>query len=498
MGDLEDVDARQLRGGGQERALGGGLQVPEQEHGEPGRADQQGDAGVVGAGVVCGPRHGRGRPQDPPVQGAQAAVLAGLRAQQGDAGGGCLTAYEGRLVGGLVQGGGLDGAHGPAAQDPGQAGDMVGVEVGEEEQRDHGDPQGAQTAVDEAGLRAGVDHQSGAVARGQHQRVALTDVAGHQPPGGQRPAGHGPGQRDGAQDGRHDQQYDDGAQPRTPQEAAPHGDRHHREGGEEQGTRPCARPVERRAGQGGTVPGHRRDPAGRPGGEPGEGLGGGYGERCGGQGGEPQDGGRAHRELRQQIAGDGHQADVGGQDGHHRGAHRLRGTRRGQDLRQTRRHPPAPQGGAPARREGEEGTGGQHGQGEAVRAREPGVVEEQHQCGRAQRGQQAATPARADGEQGDQPAGGRAQHAGIGTAHDDEPRGEHSPEHRRQPERDRQPRRETTALGTQGGTGRTDQEDQDQREIGAADRGQMGQVGGLERVVQLHRDTGRVTDDQTR
>lgn len=373
---------------------------------------------------------------------------------------------------------------------------MVGVEVREDEQRDRGDPERAQAPVDEAGLRAGVHHDGGAVARGEHQRVALADVAGHQPPGRRRPAGHRAGQRRGTYDGQHEQQRGGRAQPGTAQDAAPRRNHHHGDGRQQQGARPGAGPVERRPGQGGTAPGHRSDPAGGPARDPGECLGDGHGEGRRGQGGEAEDGGGAHREFRQQVAGDGDQADVGGQHRHHGGAHRLRGGRRGQDLREARWHPPVPQGGAPARGEDQERAGGQHGQREAVRAGEPGIVEEQQQGGPAQRGQQAAAAARADGQQGDQPAGGRAQHARVRPAHDDEGHGEHSPEHGRHAERKGQPRSQAAALGAQRETGRTDQQDQHQREVGTADRGQMGQVGGLERVVQLHRDTGGVPDDQ--
>lgn len=501
VGDLEDVDGREVGDSAQERTLGGGFQVAEEEHAEPRRADQQGDAGVVGVGVVGGAvggrgEGGRGRPQHTPVQGAQAAALPWRRAQHGDPGGGRLAADEGGLVGRFVEGGGLDGAHGAPPQDPGQAGDVVGVEVGEDEQRDGGDPQGAQTAVDEPGLRAGVDHDGGAVPRREHQRVALADVAGHQPPGRRRPARHRAGQRHRAHEGGHEQQRGGGAQPGAAQEPAPGRDHHDGDGGQQQGARPGPGPVDRRPGQRGTAPGHRSDPAGRPAGDPGEGLGDGHGERRRRQGGETEHGGRAHREFGQQVARHGDQADVGGQHRHHGRAHRLRRRRSGQDLREARRHPPPPQGGAPARREEQERTGGQHGQREAVGAGEPGVEEEQEQGGPAQRGQQAAATARADGQQRDQSAGGGAQHARVRPAHDDEGRGEGAPEHGRHTEREGQPGRQAAALGAQGEAGRADQQDQYQGEVGTADRGQMGQVGVLESLVQLHRDAGRVPDDQ--
>jgi hypothetical protein len=74
VGDLQDVHPREVGGGGKERALGRGLQVAEEEDGEACRADQQGDAGVVGVGAVQGGavgtcrKRGRRGPQHPPVQ----------------------------------------------------------------------------------------------------------------------------------------------------------------------------------------------------------------------------------------------------------------------------------------------------------------------------------------------------------------------------------------------------------------------------------------------
>jgi hypothetical protein len=135
MGDLEDVDARQVGDGSEKVPLGGGLQVAEEQHGEPCGVDQQGDAGVVGA-VVRECRADSGGPEDLPVEWAEPAPLTGRGADHRDAGGGCLAPDVGGLFRWLVEGGGLDGADRPATQYSGEAVDVVGMEVGEYQKGD--------------------------------------------------------------------------------------------------------------------------------------------------------------------------------------------------------------------------------------------------------------------------------------------------------------------------------------------------------------------------
>lgn len=53
---------------------------------------------------------------------------------------------------------------------------MVGVEVGEQQQRDPADAQFAQAPVGEPGIGAHVDDDTRAPSRGEHQGVALPDV----------------------------------------------------------------------------------------------------------------------------------------------------------------------------------------------------------------------------------------------------------------------------------------------------------------------------------
>ena len=82
----------------------------------------------------------------------------------------------------------LDLAHLAAVEHPAQPVDVVGVEVGEHQQRHPVDAEPAQAAVDRARVGPGVDDDGRARPGAQHQRVALADVAGREHPAARRPA----------------------------------------------------------------------------------------------------------------------------------------------------------------------------------------------------------------------------------------------------------------------------------------------------------------------
>ncbi len=375
---------------------------------------------------------------------------------------------------------------------------MVGVEVGQDQQRDPDDAQGAQTAVHGPWLGAGVHHDRRSRPGRQDQCVPLPDITGHQPPTGRWPAGDDPGQRRRADDGQQQDQRAHRAQPPAAQHRAAHQDRGHRGQGQQQGAGPAARPVQLRAGQGRAPPGHLGDPLRGPSGRVSDPSGERRGQRGHGERGEPQDGGRADRRLGQQIAGDPHQAHPLGEHHHDRGAHRLGGRGRRQHLRPARRHTTAAQRRGPHRGEGEQRAGGQDGERETVTPRQPGVVEHQRQNGGGQGGQQRSAPSGAEGEQRDQPARRCAQHTGLGTAHDHEAQGERAAERgcrpQPQPERGRQP----PPLGPCGEPGRSGQQGEDERQIAAGDRHQMQQIRGPERFVEIGRHPRGVPHDQPR
>jgi hypothetical protein len=495
--DFQHVDTGQARYGAEQGSLGGGLQVAGEQHGDPLGADEEGDAGVVGA-VVGQRRADGGRPQDLPVEAAEPAPLPRRRPDDRDAGGGGLTADVGGLVVRLVEGGGLDRAHRTAPQDSGQAVDVVGVEVGEHQERDGGDAEVAQAAVGEGGFRSGVDDHGGAGARREDQGVALADVAGDKTPVGRWPSGDGPGQGGRAEHREEQQERDGGGRPGAVGEAPGQQDGGDRERREEQGAGPGARPVDGGAGQGRALPGDGGDPAGGPAAGPGQGFGDGHGDGCGGQGREAEHGGRADGEFGEQVARDRDQAHMRRQHGHDGGAGRLGGAGGGQDLGEPWRNPSPPQGGAPARGDGEQSAGGQHGQREAVGAGEPRVVQDQQEHGGGQGGEQGAAAAGADGEQGDQTAGGGAQNAGVRAADDDEGDGEQPSEDGGEAQGYGEARGEAPALGVDGDAGRADQQHEDDRQVAAADGGEVGEVGGLESVVEFGGDAGGVADDEPR
>lgn len=91
--------------------------------------------------------------------------------------------------------------NGSVVHDAGCAVDVVGVRVGQDQQRHVLDVEASQAAVDQSGLGAGVHDDGLAGARGEGQRVALAYVAGHHVP-----ARRGPG---GGQDAHRDDRGED-------------------------------------------------------------------------------------------------------------------------------------------------------------------------------------------------------------------------------------------------------------------------------------------------
>lgn len=364
---------------------------------------------------------------------------------------------------------------------------MVGVEVGQDQERDPDDAQGAQAAVDGSWLGAGVHDDGRAGARGQDQGVALAHIARHHPPTGRWPAGDDPGQGCRAYDGQQHQQRAYGAQQAVAQQPAAREDHGQGDGGQQERAGPAVRPVRLGPGQCRAGAGHLGDPLGGPARRPGDPLGerlcdGGRGER-----GEAEGGGGGHRHLGDEVAGDRHQAHSRGHHHDDRCADRLgRGGRR-QRLGHPGWYGTAPEGRAPSRRDGEQGTGGQHGEQEAVAPGQPGVVDHQREDGGGQGREQGAAAAGAEGEQGDQPTGGGAQHTGLGSAHDDEGEREPAAEEGGGAQPDAERARETAPLGAPGQLGRADEQCEHQGQIAPGDGHEVQHVRGPERLVQLGR-----------
>ena len=100
----------------------------------------------------------------------------------GDARGGCPTLHLTDLESRVGHGRSEDLANDAAVQDARQPINVVSVKVSQDNGIHHGDVKAGQAAIDEHGIRPGVDHDRVTGAAGQDQPVTLTDVARHHPP----------------------------------------------------------------------------------------------------------------------------------------------------------------------------------------------------------------------------------------------------------------------------------------------------------------------------
>lgn len=496
MGDLEDVHRPEVRAGPQESLLRGWFEVAEQEQGQPRAAHQEGDARVVGA---LGRRPVRRRPEHLPFERPGPAPLSLHRLHDRHPGRRRGPPDELGLPARLFQRGGLNHTHGPTPQHPRQASDVVGVKVRQQEQRHPPHTQGAQTVVHRSGLRAGVHHQGLTGSDGEHGGVPLPHGALDVTPVGRRPAGERTGELRRPQYGQEQQRRQGGTQPPAPAEPGTSDHHDHQGGGGQQNTAgEPTRPRQLRAREPGPGPGHAGDPPGRHRRAPGEQLRGGHPHRSHRERGEAEDRRGARRQLGQQVARHGHQADPGGEHGHHGRAHRLRGRGGPQRLGRPGPHPTAPQGFAPPGSEGEQCPGGQDGEQEAVAAGQPGVVEHQQQHGGAQGRDQGSAPPRGDGQQGDRPAGGGPQHARLRPAHHHERQRQGRPAQGGDPQRESEPGRQPAPFRLLRAGRGPDEQEQHHGQVGPGDGQQVQQVGGPEGLVQIGRNPGGVPDDQSR
>lgn len=379
VGDLEDVDGRQGRGGAQQRLLSGWFEVSGEQQGHSRGAHQKGDAGVVGALGSGGGHGGRGGPEDLPAHRPGPAPLPRCRLDHRDTVSGGLDAYELGLVPRFLEPRRLNRADRAAAQDTGQPRDVIRVEVSEQQEWDARDTERAQAAVDENRVRARVDDHRGARAGREDGGIALPDVTHREAPAGRRPAGHHAGQRDRAEHYEEQEQGAGQGSQTVPEESAAEQDDDHGDDRQQERAPPTSRPVHPGPRQSGAGAGDVGDPPRGPTGAPGQRLTGRQRQRCHGQGREAEHRGRRHRELGEQVAGHRHQTDPGGQHSDDGSADGLGSGGRGERLGEPGRHPAALQGLAPARGEGEQGAGGEDGEQEAVTAGQPGVVQHQDQ-----------------------------------------------------------------------------------------------------------------------
>jgi hypothetical protein len=167
--------------------LGDGLDVAGQQRGEAGEAHAQHDRGIVrirlGAVVgLLGCQHG-------PAQAPHGTLLTVADATDRHPGRRRPTPNPRYLLGGLGERPDLDRRNAAVAQHARQALDVVGMKVGQHDERHAPHVQRAQAAVDQARLGSGVDNDGAARPRVQHQRVTLANIADDEGPSGRGPSG---------------------------------------------------------------------------------------------------------------------------------------------------------------------------------------------------------------------------------------------------------------------------------------------------------------------
>ncbi len=284
---------------------------------------------------------------------------------------------------------------------------MVGVPVGEQQDR-HGAPAPpAQAAVDRPGVRARVDHQGLSGAGPQRERIALPHIADPQDPVGGRPCRAGDPHADQRQ--QRPRQTSRQCPARRPSGQRRH-QRHTDDGQQERPGHP-SRPPEVRARHGRTGAGDADQPGRRQVSQPGQPLRQRQADRCDQRGSDTGQGRRGDRRDSQQVGRDRERTEAAGDRHDDRTAEDLRGRGDGKGCRQPQRQPSA-QGYGPRRREHEQTRGGQDREREARRSRQPRIDEYEHENGSRQRRDGAPAAPGQQRHQTDQPHGRGPQNTG--------------------------------------------------------------------------------------
>jgi hypothetical protein len=293
--------------------LGLRTQVSRQEHAEAPRGDTHDQRQVVGFRRPRGPLRRRRedidgdsshRPRVPRLEGDP------LRPRPADQG--LEPSYP--LVGRRQGAGGHD-ADVPPGERPGEAGRVVGVEMGDQDQGQCVDPEAVEAAVDGTGIRACVDQHRLSRTRRHHQGVPLADVARDDHRLRRWPAAHGlperPPEYDEAEQGSQRQR----AQRREPPQRPGSGEQHEsQQDGATGPGGPARRPVRNLGGP----LGDPDEPADRPAGQPHEPVAEHRGQRTDDGRRQAEHGGRRHRGSREKVRGQRDEADGSGQPGHDR------------------------------------------------------------------------------------------------------------------------------------------------------------------------------------
>jgi hypothetical protein len=424
VGHLEHVGA-QVDGARDDPRLGLAAQVAGEQDAHPalGHPDDQGQ--VVGRGRRPGDlrRRGedldRGRPDRPPVprdeDRAFRAGAAHLRLEPADP------------VLGRRQRPGGDHAHLPPRQGAGQAPGVVGVEVGDQHQRQLVDAQPVQAPVDRAHVRAGVDQYALSGRGRDDQRVALPDVAGnHDGPVGRPASGELPDRPAQDDDADEDRERDRPGPGEAPQQPA-HDEQEH---GQEHRAAGAGRPRGRAVRQGGRALRDDHQPPDRPAGQPHQRVGQRRDDHRDQGGQQAEHGRRGDGRGGEQVGRQGDRADQPRQTGHQRRGHEAgRGSHRDR-VGQHGRPPPAAQPPRPAGREQHDGGGGRDRQREAGVPGQARIDQEQHRHRPTEGRHGGSRPSRGECQQRDRAHRRGPDHARLGPGEHDEA-GQRHERHRR-------------------------------------------------------------------
>ena len=370
----------------------------------------------------------------------------------------------------------------PSAERARQAADVIGVQVAEQHEGDAAHPEAREAGVDRPVGRTGVDqHHPARTRRGQHDGVALPDVARHDHPPRGRPARRDePGRDDHHRGAReHGEQHGaatagaghhrDAAEHRRPSAAPPPGPRaraarhrapRRRDRPPRSATRQAIRPARRTRPPRRARP-ERRSAASTPSTVAGATAGAASRLATTATGlTSPPNPATSGAVTRKAAAGTASASAAS------------RGTPRAVSARR------------PPRRQEHERGGGRHRQREPGVDGERGIGEQQHQHGGGERGQRGSRPAHAQRHQRDRSHHRRPHHARRWPGEHHEAHEDRARHGRRQPRIGPQP-----PQAREHGTGQD-------RQIGPGHREQMGEPGGAEVVVHLGGERAGVADGQ--
>lgn len=344
VGHLQHVGP-DVRPGGEQILLGLDLGVTGQQDPDAADLGPQDQRRVVRVrmGVVVRPA----RSQDVQVHGADVQVGARRRAEDRESqlGRHPVDDHRPRVRG--VEWPGEQPPDPPAAHQPGQAADVIEVEVGQHEQRHLVDVQTTQAAIEDDRIGSGVDHDRGARPGRQQQGIALADVAGQEQPARGRPGrGRRPHREGDHESGR-------GGGPEHPPRSGPGRDEadDHRDAEEEQAAGRAARPRQDGAGESAEVVGDADQPAAGPAGQPGQRRAPRQPERSEQGGPEAEHGDDRDDRLGEHVGRDRDETDLAGDRRDDRRRHQVRGGGHRDRLGHQQRDPAAVQGPSPPGRD---------------------------------------------------------------------------------------------------------------------------------------------------